>query len=212
MISKALARNSLSSMSLLDRERLRASQMTFSPRGTVRCRGTPAFRSQAARDAACLFDTDKSVIEWVCMPEVFSRQNDRHIPDFLVERSSCLTLVDVTSAVGSVPPLWMPEAARETGYRYEAIPEATFRKNHRFINSREMLRYASHDVSLGDRVRLLAFLDEHGPAPLAACLPTIRNGRDAVGVLAALALRRVIDIEIDDALLGPDTLVSRFRD
>lgn len=212
MISNALARNSLSPSSLLDRERLRASQMAFRPRGTVRCRGTPAFRSQAARDAACLLDTDKSVIEWFCLPEIISWHGDHHIPDFLVERSSCMSVVDITSGMGTVPPSWMSEAVRARGYRYEAISEATFRKSYRFTNSREMLRYAFHDVSLGDRVRLLAFLDEHGPAPLAACLPTIRNGRDAVGALAALALRRIINIEIDDALLGPDTLVSRFRD
>ena len=168
MISNALPRNSLSLMSLLNRERLRASQMTFSPRGAVRCRGTPAFRTQAARDAACLFDTDKSIVEWVCMPEVISRQNDRHIPDFLVERSSGITLVDVMPMTGPVPPSWIPEAAKGRGYRYEAIPETSFRTSHRLINSREMLRYTSHDVSLGDRVRLLAFLDEHGPAPLAA--------------------------------------------
>ena len=72
-----------------------------------------------------------------------------------------------------------------------------------------MLRYASYDVSLGDRVRVLSFLEEHGPAPLAICMTVIRNGRDPVGALAALALRRFIDIEIDEALLGPDTRVSR---
>jgi hypothetical protein len=74
-----------------------------------------------------------------------------------------------------------------------------------------LLRYAAYEVSLGDRVRLLAFLDEHGPAPLATCLSVLRNVRDPVGSIAPLALRMFVEIELDHAPLGPDSIVSRLR-
>jgi hypothetical protein len=169
------------------------------------------FRTQAARDAACLLDTDRTILGWSCLPEIISWHDHRHVPDFGVERSVGITLVDVVPVMGATPPSWAPTAAKNCGHRYDVMAEATFMENHRLTNAREMLRYAAYDVSLGDRVRLVSFLDEHGPAPLAACMSVIRNGRDPVGALAALALRRFIDIEIDEALLGPDTMVSRFR-
>lgn len=196
---------------LLTREREAASKNAFTPRNTVRCNEAAIFRTKAARHAACLLDADPFVLSWSCLPRLISWKDGQHVPDFLVKKSSGIAYIDVTPVTGNAPPSWMPEAAKAQGWRYEVMSEASFADGCRLANAQEMLRYAAFDVSLGDRVRVLSFLEEHGPAPLATCMTVIRNGQDPVGVLAALALRRFIDIEIDEALLGPDTRVSCFR-
>ena len=81
----------------------------------------------------------------------------------------------------------------------------------RLDNARELLRYARWRPTLGDRVRLLAFLDQEGSLCLADCMTAIRAGRDPIGTIAALALRRFVEIELDEAPIGPETRVSRFR-
>lgn len=184
----------------------------FVPRGTVRCRGDALFSGKAARDAACLLDLDASVIAWTCMPIVLERNRRRHVPDFLVERHSGTTVIDVVPLIGPQPPKWIADASRKLGHAYEAMLEASFKDDLRLVNARELLRYANWQVPLGDRIRLLAFLDERGPAPLATCMSVLANNRDPVGAIASLALRRFVEMDIDDMLLGPDTIVSRFRD
>lgn len=211
MISNALPRDVLRSSKLLTHTREAASKNIFWPRGTVRCRGVTAFRTPAARDAACLLDTDNTVSRWTCLPTTISRKGRHHIPDFAIERSSGVTIIDVVPVSGGKLPLWVAAAANSAGHRYETITEASFADSHRLQNAREMLRYANYSVSLGDRVRFLSFLDEYGPAPLATCMSVFQNARDPAGVIASLALQRFVEIEIDEALLGPDTMVSRFR-
>lgn len=183
----------------------------FAPRGTVRCRSDALFRTEAARNAACLFDLDASVIAWTCMPIVLDRSRRIHIPDFLIERRSGTTVIDVVPFTGPQPPKWAADASRKLGHDYEAMQEASFKDDVRFFNARDLLRYANYQVPLGDRIRLLAFLDEHGSAPLALCMSVFPNNRDPVGAIAALALRRFVEVDIDEAILGPDTIVSRFR-
>ena len=48
--------------------------------------------------------------------------------------------------------------------------------------------------------------------PLAACMQVIRDGRDSIGTIAAMALRRFVDIDLDEACIGPETRVSRHHD
>jgi hypothetical protein len=71
--------------------------------------------------------------------------------------------------------------------------------------------YASCRVTLADRVPLLALLEEHGPMPLAACMQAVRDGRDAIGMIAVLVLRRFLGMKLDEARICPDTPISRFR-
>ncbi|ANY81179.1 hypothetical protein BB934_25605 [Microvirga ossetica] len=106
----------------------------------------------------------------------------------------------------------MSEAARDAGLRYEAVPEADLHDGFRLDNARDLLRYAAYRITLGDRVRLLSLLEEQGPMPLAVCMQAIRNGRDAIGVIAAMALRRFVEIDLDEARIGPETRVSRCHD
>jgi hypothetical protein len=170
------------------------------------------FRTSVARDVGCLLDLDPSVISWTCLPLVLSRRNRRHVPDFAVTRATRTLVVDTIPASGqAVPPQWASDAAERLRYGYEVHHEANLRGDVRLENARDLLQYASYRVSLGDRLRVLTLLEDHGPMPLSACLQAIRHGHDAIGVIAALVLRRFIEIELDEARIGPDTRVSRIR-
>ncbi|MBN8979409.1 MAG: hypothetical protein J0I08_23365 [Rhizobiales bacterium] len=201
-----------STSKFLTSNRQSASTLSFPPKNVVRCVGIAIFRTQAARDVGCLLDLDPSVISWTCLPLVLSRGNRRHVPDFAVTRATGVTLVDAIPDSGKgTPPQWASDAAQKLGYGYETHHEANLRGDVRLDNARDLLQYASFQVSLGDRLRVLTLLEEHGAMPLSACLQAVRHIRDAIGVIAALALRRFIEIELDEGRIGPDTRVSRFR-
>ena len=198
---------------LLARIREGASALAFHPRGTVRCRGVPLFRNQAARDLGCLLDVDLSVMSWTCLPTVLAYGTGMHVPDFAVERSTETALVDaIPLDAKSPPPDWVSDVARDLGYRYEAFTACDLRAGFRLDNARDLLRYANYRISLGDRVRLLTLLEEQGPMPLSVCMQVIRDGRDPIGVIAAMALRRFVEMDLDDGRIGPETRVSRCHD
>jgi hypothetical protein len=198
---------------LLAQMRESASCLSFHPRGTVRCRGVPLFRNQAARDLGCLLDVDSDVESWTCLPTILADGTGMHVPDFAVERSDGTVLVDAVSPdAKSPPPDWVADVARDLGHRYEAVSECDLHEGFRLDNARDLLRYANHRISLSDRVRLLTLLEEQGPMPLAVCMQVIRDGRDPIGVIAALALRCFVEMDLDDRRIGPETRVSRFHD
>lgn len=198
---------------LLARMREGAACLSFHPRGTVRCRGVPLFRNQAARDLGCLLDVDPDVESWTCLPLVLAYGTGMHVPDFAVVRSGGTILADaVLPDSKSPPPDWVPDVARDLGYRYEAFGACDLHDGFLLGNARDLLRYANYRISLGDRVRLLSLLDEQGPMPLSVCMQVIRDGRDPIGVIAAMALRRFVEMDLDDGRIGPETRVSRFHD
>jgi hypothetical protein len=198
---------------LLSRTRDSASRLSFSPRGSVRCDGPPLFRTQAARDLACLLDVDPDVEAWTCLPTALDHAAGTHVPDFAVTRSAGTVLMDAVPLDAEIlPPAWVSTAAEHAGYGYERHAEVDLREGFRLDNARDLLRYASYRVTLGDRVRLLTLLEEQGPMPLAVCMQVIRDSRDAIAVIAAMALRRFVGIDLDEARIGPETRVSRFHD
>jgi hypothetical protein len=134
----------------------------------VRCVGTPAFRTQLARDLACLLDLDDDVDAWSCLPAV----GQGGIPDFLVKKGDEHAVVDAGS--GS---LSLKSAAEEIGYAYEAWPAERVRNGFRLRNARDLLRYAGWVCPLGDRIRLLAGLDEAGSLTAAECLAAFSETR-----------------------------------
>lgn len=197
----------------LARTREGASRLSFAPRGTIHCEGPPLFRTQAARDLACLLDVDPDVMTWSCLPTSLCHPAGTHVPDFAVTRSTGTLLMDaVPLGAETLPTDWVPSAARDIGYGYESHAESDLHDGFRLENARDLLRYASYRISLGDRVRLLTLLEEQGPMPLATCMQVIRDGRDPIGVIAAMALRRFVGIDLDEARIGPETRVSRFHD
>lgn len=191
--------------------RAAASSTPFYPRGTVRCEGLPLFRQVLARDLGCLLDLDPNVVSWSCLPLVLSNGDAQHIPDFIVERQDSTVLMDAareTHPTGH--PDWIKPTAEQAGYRHETLTASQIHSGFRLVNARDLLRYARWRTPLGDRVRLLAALEEHGSMTLAECLPAFRETTPIAG-LASLILQRFVEIELDDARIGPETAVRRHR-
>lgn len=182
----------------------------FPPKNTVRCVGLPMFRTQMARDVGRLLDIGPSVISWTCLPMVLSRRNRHHIPDFAVTRAIGTNLVDAVPVLGKrTPPELVREAAQVPSHHYETYQEANLRGDIRLDHARDLLQYAAYRVSLGDRVH--PHPARGGSLPPSSCLQAVRRGQDAIAVIASLALQRSIEIELDEARIGPDTIISRFR-
>jgi hypothetical protein len=136
----------------------------------------PAFRTQLARDLACLLDLDDEVDAWSCLPAV-GQGGD--VPDFLVRRGDRHAVVDAGS--GS---LSLRAAAEGVGYAYEAWAAERIRNGFRLKNARDLLRYAGWVCPLGDRIKLLAGLDEAGSLTVAECLTAFSETRPLSGLAA----------------------------
>jgi hypothetical protein len=188
-----------------------AASSAFAPRGTVRCFGTPLFRTQIARDLGCLLDLDNDVIFWTCLPMALGEGRAAHVPDFLVERGTGTTIEDAIDGQVGGPASWVVEAAHRAGHRYSAARSIQMNAGYRLQNARDLLRYARWHCPLGDRVRLLAALDEVGSMTVAECLPAFKETPPIAG-FASLVLHRFIEVELDEARIGPETTVRRRRD
>lgn len=190
--------------SYLEETRLTACTHNYYPRGTVRCGNSPLFRSEVARDVACLLDVDSEVTSWSCLPMELQSGSLRHVPDFEVICGDTRYLLDVDQ-----PPVWAGEAALSAGYHYRLNPYDVGSLSQRLANARDLLRYASYKVSLGDKIRLLSLLDEYGSLSIRDCTPSIQNTSDPIGSIASMVLQRIVEIDLDDEPIGPDTRISR---
>jgi hypothetical protein len=183
----------------------------FEPRHAVRCVGEMRFRYQAARDLACLLDLDGDVTEWTCLPPPLDDDGRTYVIDFSVTRTSGTELVCVAALPENFSaPHWAIEAASEREATLRIVPVEDL-VGDRLDNCRELLRYAKWRVSLSQRIGLLAALDHEGSLTLVECMSAVRNAADPIGVVAALALRRFVEIDLDSGPLGPETRVTRFR-
>lgn len=180
------------------------SAQVFYPRLTIRCVGAAVFRSQLARDIGCLLDVDDDVVSWHCAPDPLILDDDRHQPDFLIERYSSKSLIDA-----GMPPLptdILSSAAKHTGLGYEVVDRASM-PFVRLKNAKDLLRYAGYETPLSDRIRLLAALDEHGTLSVGECLSAFCEVKPVAG-LASLILHRFVSIDLDH-IIGPETQVRR---
>lgn len=183
--------------------RAHAQSNSFSPRGTVRCRGPAMFRTQAARDVACLLDVDDEVDAWSCLPASLGRGDKAYVPDFLVRRGDRHTLIDVGQ--GPERP-WLATEAEAHGCDYETWPIPRVQDGFRLANARDLLRYANWRCPLGDRIRLLAGLEEAGSLTVVECMAAFREAT-AIAGLASLVLNRFISVDLDAGLIGPGTTI-----
>lgn len=191
----------------LDAVRAEAAAVIFHPRGTIRCVGRPLFRSQLARDLACLLDVDADVSEWSCLPLVLRDGPRSHVPDFLVSGGQGPCLMDAGDGPADA---WIEDAARQEGLRYVRRSADEIVKGPLLANAVDLLRYARWSCSLGDRVRLLAALDETGSMPLVECLSAFKETAPIAG-LSSLILHRFVEVDLDEARIGPETIVRRCR-
>jgi len=203
------AHTALADSLLLNAVRDAAAQFSFSRHETVRCVGTAVFKSQDACDYACLLDIDPSVTAWECLPLVLRDGSLRHVPDFLVRRSVAVDAIDVQTTTSTCASSWIDRAAQAKGIRYQVVCAAEFQNTARLRNAQDLLRYVGTPVSLGDRVRVLTALEEVRSLPISAAITCIRDGREPIAVIAAMILQRLIEIDLDEGLIGPDSRITR---
>ncbi|MDR9772081.1 hypothetical protein RJJ65_05295 [Rhizobium hidalgonense] len=188
-----------------------ASPRFFYPLATIKRASSPIFRSQDARDFACLLDVDPDVVRWTCVGVELSHGGESHLADFVVTGIDDRTfVVDVAHDLPN-PPDWIALAAERAGHGYRPVAMADFAGSNRLLNAKDLLRYGFYRCPLGDRVRILAALDEMGSLTVAEALSAFREGRP-MACLAALILQGFLEIEMDEALIGPETVVRRIRD
>jgi len=189
--------------------RKRAATYNFQPGPTVKLEGRKLFRSQIARDLACLLDVNPAVTSWVCMPTTIQVNGLPYIPDFAVfNDSNDVTLADAGDRHD--PDRGIEAAAKRAGWNYRCVSREEIYEGCRLQNARDLLRYADYTIPLGDRVRLLAALDEHSSLTVAECMSSFREG-NPMAILAAMILRGFLDVELDENLIGPETTIRRIR-
>ncbi len=187
------------------REAPRAAIVSFPPKATVRCSGMATFRSRDARDLGCLLDVDDTVERWECVPIELRVGDLTFRPDFMVKFASgreCL--MDASDHVNGA----IEEAAAAAGLAYEVVTREQRERGWRLRNARDLLRYGNYRCPLGDRIRVMAALDEVGSFSIAEGLSLFREIAPMAG-LASLALQRIVNLELDEALIGPETCVRR---
>lgn len=181
---------------------------SFYPSSTLRCDGNSVFRSQAARDVACLLDLDSSVILWRCAPIAIVELD--HSPDFEVLYDDGATVLvdahdrELPTDLGSIE-----EAARRRDLSYRQMSCEEVHDGFRLKNAKDLLRYGNYVVPLGDRLRLLGALDANGSMSIFECLNAFQEVKPVAG-LASLILNRFLEVDLDDAPLGPETTVRRI--
>ncbi|AYG59938.1 hypothetical protein [Rhizobium jaguaris] len=187
----------------------RAEARAFLPSGlnTVRSVGPLRFRSELARDYACLLDVDDQLGSWTCGPIFHDGEGEQFTADFEVNYGTSIEIVTIEDASQRLP-TWLPQRIHDLGHRYRHVDRSAIAPV-RLQNAKDLLQYARVTVSLSDRVRLLSALDEQGSLSLADCQSINMTGR-AVPVVASLFLHRFIVFDdIDELPLGPDSRVRR---
>lgn len=183
----------------------------FPPYSTLKCLGEPLFRDKHSRQYACLLDLDPEVITWKCMPQAIVNDSNSVRPqwwhvDFAVETSDEALLVNIWQTAKGGPG-WLSGVADRMGYRLQHVSMLDLDPV-RLQNAVDLMRYVGCEVPLGDRVRILAALDEAGTLTLAETLSVMRESRPMHSV-ASLILSGVLEVDLSEALLGPDSVVRR---
>ena len=178
---------------------------------TLKCVGKPMFRSRESRDLACLLDIDPDIRCWSTPSPAFLVLECFHRAEFsTTDHAGTVSFLDTIKAA-HVQSVDIDAAARRLNASYRLVEhEEIYDSGFRLPNARDLLKYARVSVTLADRVRLLGLLDQEGSLPMSDCLGAIRN-TEPVAAIASMILHRFIDVELDDAILGPETMVRRIR-
>lgn len=174
----------------------------------LRCVGEAVLATPLAVDLARLLDVDGDVERWSCAPAESDVADHAGI------------VFEVLRATGTerLLPSERSDAGGEARDRQPACGTARVRlitrediDPVRLENAKLILPYARWRVSIDDRVRLLAALDDEGSVTLGECLAIFRNTSRPIAAVAAMALARVVDLDLDQPL-GSRTRVIRRND
>ncbi|TBY90630.1 hypothetical protein E0H40_13800 [Rhizobium leguminosarum bv. viciae] len=192
--------------SFLDAAFREASLNVFFPLATVRCPDQSAFRSQIARDLGCLLDVDETVVAWSCLCFGVHVEDRVHVVDFMVDHiDGTREFLDAVEFFGD-PAVTETIACMRRRHRF-VMPHEIY-SGHRLQNAKDLLHYARRRTPSNDRVRLLAALNEAGSMAIGETFSLFREVPPLTAI-AWMALHRFISIDLDDALIGPDTLIRR---
>ncbi|MBO9126927.1 hypothetical protein J5283_24730 [Rhizobium sp. 16-488-2a] len=184
-----------------------ASSQKFYPLGTVRCTGDHMFRSQLARDLGCLLDVDDQVVAWLCLPVQFSTIDGIHVPDFMVDyENGKRFFLDVCEDEGDAS---VAEGAACNQLYHRFVPREEIETGFRLANAKDILRYANYRTPLNDRMKLLAALEEAGSVSIGECMHVFREVQPMTGI-SWMLLNRMISADLDERMLGPETMIRRF--
>lgn len=178
---------------------------------TLKCMGKPLFRSRQSRDLACLLDIDPDIRSWSTPGPALHVSGCIHTAEFSVtDHVGTVAFLDTTTAA-HVQAADIDAAAQRLKASYRLVrSDDIYDGGFRLPNARDLLKYARVTVTLADRVRLLGLLDQEGSLPMSDCLGTIRN-TEPVAAIASMILHRFVEVELDEAILGPETMVRRIR-
>ena len=197
--------------SIVATARSRGAVQVYFPIPTIKCVGPRLYRSQSARDLACILDVNPSVASWTCMPRALEVGGTPHVPDFeVVNDDERRWFADAPDRGDNVDVDLIERAAVADGAAYRLVDSEEIYSGPRLRNAKDLLRYGDHRPSLGDRIRLLAILEEEGCLTVAEALRLFQESKPMVG-LAAMILHEMVEVDLDDALIGPGTAVRRIR-
>lgn len=100
-------------------------------------------------------------------------------------------------------------AVEQLKLRVRRVTTAEIRREPRASNCRTVWACRHRRVSVDDWVRLLDVLGEEGPMALSRAAAEMRFAGGAISAVLALACTDLIEIDLESALLGPETLVRR---
>lgn len=185
-----------------------ASARQFFPKATVRCPDDPVFRTQLARDLACLLDVDDEVGAWSPLCFGVFIEGCLHVTDFMVDymdgRREFLDAVELRG-----DPL-VTETLACMRRRHRFVPRIEIEGGYRLQNAKDLLRYADRRTPLNDRVRLLAALDEAGSLTIAETFGLFQETRPMTAI-SWMILHRFVSADLDAGPLGPETTIRRFQ-
>ncbi len=199
----------------LQEAREAARQFESFPLRTLHCTSLPAFRTELARDLGCRLDLNPNVDHWECLPCAVRLTDDAgstnlRVPDVkVVWTDGSTALLDAIASTDSDARSSEPLHVETSVGPYLQVREDQIRSEPYLSNAKALLRYAGYEVSLSDRLQILSLLEERGSLRLSECLCDYRGKMDPVALVAVLALRRFIVLDIDAAPIGPETIIKR---
>jgi hypothetical protein len=81
------------------------------------------------------------------------------------------------------------------------------RRQPRFANANLVWTYRLHPVGITLRMRVLGLLADDGPMSLARLLSSVRSDRDPTPAVMAMACSDLLEIDLVNCPLGPETIV-----
>ena len=148
------------------------------------------------------------MVLWRCGPGVLGKLE--HAPDFqVVYDDGRMALVDAYDRELLADLASYENAIRNCEIAYRRLSREEVHGGFRLKNAKDLLRYGNYVVPLGDRIRLLGALDANGSMSIVECLSAFQEVKPVAG-LASLILNRYLEVDLDDAPLGPETAVRRI--